>query len=212
MSPGLQDEYERANAALMKALYSMPGDGASKAVLSALDPQGPGKIRGPVHISLLLLTQLHKQLGDFPPQLVLPFLKDVVAHVMDLGEQVKQIQYSDQEGVAILGSAYEGALRIFGVSKGNVKNLVHHIGQKTMAAHAAKHKEALAFAKPGIDAARSQNGQAAGPTQTAGPQSGAQPGAEATPTAGAAPQQPAPQGGMLQQAAAASPAAQGEEA
>jgi hypothetical protein len=212
MSPGLQDEYEKANAFIMQKIYSMPGDAAAKAVLSALTPDGPNKIRGPVHISLLLLTQMHKQI-NLPPQLVLPVLKDVVAHVLDLGGQVKGIQYSDQESVAILGTAYEGAMRIWGVSKGQMQNLAHHIGKKTIMAHAAKHKAALAFAKPGIDAVNnSANGQAAGPTQTAGPQSGAPPGAQATPQQGAPPQQPPPQGGMLQQAAAASPAAQGEEA
>jgi hypothetical protein len=213
MSPGLQDEYERANALLMKTLYSMPGDAASKAVLGAIEPDGPMKIRGVVHISLMMLTQIHKQMQDMPPQLVLPVLKDVVAHVMDLGEQVKQVQYSDQEGTAILGAAYEGAMRIFGVSKGNVKNLAHHVGKKTLVAHAKKHQEALNFAKPAMDATKNSGGQQdAGAPNAAGPQSGAPAGSEATPQAGAPPQQPPAQGGMLQQAADASPAAQGEEA
>lgn len=211
MSPGLKEEYDRANELLVKSLYGSPGDALAQAVLKGILPDPQHKIRSVVHVSLMLTTQLHKKLGDFPPQLVMPFAKDVVAHVMDLGQEVKGLKYSEQESVAILGATYEGLMRIFGVNRGQAKKAGQLLGKKALLAHSAKHKQALAFAKPAIDAANGANQQqGVGAPQTAGPQSGAQPGAQVTPQQGAPAQQPPPQGGMLAQAAEASPAAQGE--
>lgn len=215
MSPGLQEEYQHANDALMQALYSMPGDTLATAVLKSLWPQGPGKIKGVIVSALMVLTQLHKKL-KLPPQIILPFTKDVVAHIMDLGQQVKQIQYSDQESTAILGGAYEGAMRIFGVNKGQARNVVQQLGRKQLAAHAQIYQKARAHAKGAID----QNNQqwhlphlapGAGPSGgTPGPQSGAPAGAQtpaSTPPGApqgapppAAPAAPA-SGGMMAQAA-----------
>jgi hypothetical protein len=210
MSAGLKDEFERATQMLQQELYAAPNDAAAKGIIGGLQPSGPAKLRSAVHMALTVTTSIIRKLGpkNFPAQLVLPFVKEVVAHVMDLGQQIKQIQYSDQESVAIFGAAYEGAMRIFGVTHGNAKQVAHHLGRKVLSAHAAAHKKALAFAKPGIDAQNAEQQQ--GQPETAGPQSGAPVGAQSAPTSGAPPQQPPPQGGMLQQAAAASPAAQGE--
>ena len=210
MSPQLKAEFQLAVQMLMKQLYAAPNDAAAKGIIGGLQPQGQAKIRSAVHLSLVVGTSIIKKLGakDFPPQIVLPFLKEVVAHVMDLGQQVKQIQYSDQESVAILGAVYEGALRIFGVTRGQGKILEQHLGRKTLMKHAQLHQKAFAFAKPGIDAAQGQQG--VGTPQEAGPQSGAMPGTQSTPQQGAPPTPPPPAGGPLAQAAAASPMAQGE--
>lgn len=211
---GLQEEYDQANQALMQALYSLPGDKLAQAVLKSLWPQGPGKIKGVIVSSLMVLTQLHKKL-NLPPQIVLPFTKDVVAHIMDLGQQVKQIQYSDQESTAILGGAYEGAMRIFGVNKGQAKRAVQLVGRSKIAAHQQTYQKARAHAKQAID----QNNQQwhmphLAPGQQAsdgapGPQTGAPTNAQTPsstpPPAAAAPPQGAPPpaaGGMLSQAAA----------
>jgi hypothetical protein len=212
MSPGLKDEYDRANTMLMQELYGSPDDAAAKGIVGGLQPDGPMKIRSAVHLSLVVTTEIIKKLGakDFPAQLVLPFSKDVVSHVMDLGQQVKQIQYSEQESVAILGALYEGIMRIFGVNHGQAKKAGSLFGKKALMGHAAKHKAALAFAKPGIDALNNAGGPTQGAPQEAGPQTGVAPGSQAAPTSGAPPQPPPPQGGPLAQAAAASPAAQGE--
>ena len=211
MSPGLKDEYDRANTMLLQELYGSPDDAAAKGIVGGLQPDGPMKIRSAVHLSLVVTTEIIKKLGakDFPAQLVLPFSKDVVSHVMDLGQQVKQIQYSEQESVAILGALYEGIMRIFGVNHGQAKKAGSLFGKKALMGHAAKHKAALAFAKPGIDALNNAGGPTQGAPQEAGPQTGVAPGSQAAPTSGAPPQPPPPQGGPLAQAAAASPAAQG---
>ena len=216
MSPALKEEYQRINMALHKALYQLPGDKAATGILKSLFPDGPAKIKGAVMASLTLLTQIHKQL-KLPPQLILPFTKDVVSHVLDLGQQVKHIQYSEQELTAILGAAIESVYRIFGVSKKQVQALQQHVPKSVMAAHAQKYQQAHAVAKqatdknnaawhtPHLDPANQQGGQP--------PQGGAPPAAQGAPPQAA--QQPAPdedatqpdeqpapqQGGMLSQAA-----------
>ena len=210
MSPGMKDEYDRANNMLMQELYGS-NDQAAQGIVQGLQPDGPTKIRSAVHLALVVTIEIIKKLGakDFPPQLIMPFSKDVVSHVMDLGQQVKQIQYSEQESVAILGSLYEGVMRVFGVNRGQAKKAASLFGKKILSHHAQQHQKALAFAKPGIDALNNAGGPQQGAPQTAGPQTGAPAGSQSAPQSGAPPQPPPPQGGPLAQAAAASPAAQG---
>lgn len=210
MSPGLKDEYDRANTMLMQELYGS-NDQAAQGIIQGLQADGPMKIRSAVHLALVVTTEIVKKLGaqDFPRQLVMPFTKDVVSHVMDLGQQVKQIQYSEQESVAILGATYEGIMRIFTINYGQAKQAHQLLGKKVLLHHMAQHKKALAFAKPGIDALNNAGGPQQGAPQTAGPQTGAPAGSQSAPQSGAPPQPPPPQGGPLAQAAAASPAAQG---
>jgi hypothetical protein len=219
MSPALKEEYQRINMALHKALYQLPGDKAATGVLKSLFPQGPAKIKGVVMASLALITQIHKQL-KFPPQLILPFTKDVVSHVMDLGQQVKKIQYSEQECTAILGATLESVMRVFGVSQKQVQALGQHVPKSVLATHVQKYQAAHKFAKSAID----QNNQGWNHPHLAGPggapggqppaaqggpppaaQGGAPPAAQggAPPAAAAPPPSPPPaqQGGMLSQAA-----------
>ena len=97
ISPGLKHEYQKANAALMTALYT--NDKVAQSLLGGIQPQGPHKIESVVHMSVTLYLQLNKKLGFIKaaPQIALPFMKDVVAHVTDLATQVKQIQFSPPE-------------------------------------------------------------------------------------------------------------------
>lgn len=214
MSPGLKDEYDHANNFLMQLLYKAGDDKLAKGILQGLLPQGPGKIKNAAMVSVHVLTQIQKKL-NLPAQIILPFAKDVVAHVMNLGEQVKQIQYSDQESTAILGATIEAALRIFGVTNGQVKQTAHLFGRKALMEQQQKYQQLHAHAKTAIDKNNqdwhnphlaSQQGQ----PQEAGPQTGAPVGSQATPTSGAPPTPPPPAatpeqgaaaGGMLNQAA-----------
>jgi hypothetical protein len=214
MSPGLKDEYDKANDLLMQLLYKSGDDKLATGLVQGLMPQGPGKIKNAALLAIQVVVQIHKKM-NLPPQIILPFAKDVTAHVMNLGEQVKQIQYSDQESTAILASVYEGALRIFGVSKGTVKTFAQHLGKNVLQSHQQKYLAAHAHAKPAID----KNNQdwhhphlapQQGAPQTAGPQTGAPVGAQSSPQSGAPPTPPAPpatpeqgaaSGGMLNQAA-----------
>jgi hypothetical protein len=211
MPPGLKDKYDEANQLLMQLLYKAGDDKLAQGLVQGLMPQGPGKIKNAIVLSVHVVVQIHKRM-QLPPQIILPFAKDVVAHVLDLGQQVKQIQYSDQECTAILGSVYESCLRVFGVNRGNVKHVANHFGKATLQGHQQKYLAAKAHAKPAIDAANSQphhphlaTGQQGAPTQ-AGPQTGANPGTQATPQQGAPPTPPVPPAtpaqGMLSQGAA----------
>jgi hypothetical protein len=214
MSPGLKDEYDHANTMLMQLLYKSGDDKLATSILQGLMPQGPGKIKNAAMLSIAVLTQIHKKM-NLPPQIIMPFAKDVVSHVMDLGQQVKQIQYSDQESTAILGSVYEAAMKIFGVSKDHMKNVAHHVGRGVLQAHQQMYQQAHAHAKSAID----QNNQdwhhphlAPQAGGTPGPQTGAPVGAQPQPQQPAPPgggpegsqpaQGPPPAGGMLSAAAA----------
>src|ERR1035437_238049 len=176
MSQALQEEYKRLNDALMQILYGMPGDVAAQHVLQGLLPQGPAKIKGAVVASVLLVKEIYLKIKP-PNSIILPFTKDVVAHVMDMGQQVKGIQYSEQECTAILGATLEGVLRIFGVTKQQVQNLGQHIPHSMLMAHAQKYQQAHAFAKTAIDKNNaSWHDDKMAPQQAsgeAGPQSGA---------------------------------------
>lgn len=210
MSPGLKDEYDKANDLLMQLLYKSGDDKLATGLLQGLVPQGPGKIKNTAMLAITVLMEIHKRLGEMPPQILLIFAKDVTAHVMSLGEQVKQIQYSDQDSTAILGAVYEGAMRIFGVNKGQVRQVAHHVGRSVMHAHQQKYLQAHAHAKPAMDAANASwhhdhLAPQQGAPQDAGPQTGAPVGAQSAPTSGAPPQPPTPaatpEQGMLSQAA-----------
>jgi|SRR5580700_1261853 hypothetical protein len=217
MSPAAEQELQHADDLLNQALYGQQGDGTATAVLQGLSGDPQHKLRNAIHTSLMLLTELHKQLNNFPPGLVMPFAKIVTAHVLDLGQQVKQIQYSSSDCTAIFGAVYEGIMRIWGVNKGQAKRVVGAFGRKSLTQHYANHKAALAHAKPAMDAAAGAAQQ--GPPQEAGPQTGAPVGTTASTTSGAPPQPQVPpaqptdqgagasaaQGGMLQQAAAGQP-------
>ena len=212
MSPAAQDELNHADQLLNQALYGQQGDATATAVLQGLLPDPQHKLRSAIHTSLMLLTELHKQLPGFPPGLVMPFAKTVTAHVLDLGQQVKQIQYSHQDCTAIFGAVYEGIMRIWGVNKGQAKRVVGAFGRKQLTKHYAQHKKSLAFAKPAMDA--QNGGPQQGPPQTAGPQTGAPVGTQASPQSGQPPQPQVPPaqptdaggaagagGGMMSQAA-----------
>lgn len=206
MSPGMQDEFQRLNQKIMQMLYNSPGDRLATAALKGIMPDGPGKIKGPALLAVHMAGQLHQQ-DQFPLQLLLPVVKDIVGHIMDLAEQVKQIHYTDQESAAILGLAYEVALRSSGITKQQAHQVHSLLGKQGVMKHYQNYQKAHAFAKPAMLAAH--NGAQGGP-QAAGPQSGAPAGTMAAP-GGAAPT-PAPEesaqsaeqqggGGMLAQAA-----------
>jgi hypothetical protein len=221
MPPGLKEEYARANDLLMQLLYNSADDKLAMGLVQGLQSQGPGKIKNAIMLSVTVLTQLHKKINLSAP-IMLPFAKDVVAHVLDLGQQVKQIQYSDQECTAILGAVYESSLRIFGVNHGNVKHMAHIFGRTALQKHQANYQAMRAHAKPAIDSANAgwhnphlAQGDQGAPTQP-GPQAGGPAGAAPqSPQVNAPPQPPVPpgppsQGGMLSQAAAAQNPAGGQ--
>jgi hypothetical protein len=197
MSAALKQEYDQANNELMQQLYG-PGP-VAKHVLAMLAVGGPHKIHSAVSASLVVMRSIWTKL-KFPPQLVLLFTRDVTAHVMSLGERVKQIQYDDQESTAILGAAYEGALRIFGVNAGQARRLHHLVGRDQLMAHAAKYNQARYAARQVRNRSghpfqpNPQPAQAAGPQGPQGPQ-GAPPG-NPTPAPAGQPPSAQPQGGM----------------
>lgn len=207
MTPALKEEYLALDKALQAALYQTPNDAIAGHVLQVLLPDGPHKLSSAIHICIVLARELFTK-NQGPPQLILPFTRDVVAHVLQLGEQVKQIQYSDQELAAIMGGALEGALKAFGVKKSHFDQVRQGVPRSVFAKHARNYTALHAYAAGAVQANKTpQPAAGAGPQ---GPQ-GAPPGAPpASPDQSTAPSGPPPAaalpptGGPLAQGAAAS--------
>lgn len=200
MTPALKQEYQRLDQMLLQALYKSPNDAIAGHLLQQLYPSGPHKIQSAIHACAVLARELFLK-AKGPPQLTMPFTRDVVAHVLSLGEQVKQIPYSQQEIAAIMGGTLEVALKMFGgVKKSHFDALRPLIGRDAYAQHARNYTKLHAYVKPTIDANRQQPHpgapQAGGPpAQAAGPQ-GPQGAPPATPAASEAPSGPPPAAAM----------------
>jgi len=214
LPPALKEEYMRANAALYTAIYK--NDNVANALLKGIQPSGPHKVESIVHSTVLLVTNINKQLRFVPdaPQIVLPFTQDVVSHVIDLAQQVKGIQFSEQEAHAALGASVEAIMRVFGVAKKHTAAMKAHIPRSQLQQGAGQYQQLLQSIK-GVK-------EAAGPGPIQGPQpggAGGPPGAggplpQGGAPAGGPPPGGPPQGGgggMLSQAAAAGGGEGGEE-
>lgn len=218
ISPALKEEYIRCNGALYTALYK--NDKVAQAVIKGIVPQGPHKIESVARMSLLLFTQINKQLHFVKdtPQVVLPFARDITEHVLDLATTVAKIQFSDQEAQAAIGAMLELVQRVVGVTKGNIAALRHVIPRSQLQDAHSKYQQHLQYIKGARDASpgpgapqstanpggQTPQGQ---PDQSQGqpdPSQG-QPQAGAPDTAAPGPGQSAPPGGMLSQAAAQPP-------
>lgn len=228
MPAGVKEAYQKANAALATALYT--NDQVAQHVLSGIVPDPQHLIESIVKMSCILFTQINKQLQFVKqtPQIVLPFAKDIVAHVIDLAVQVKKLPITPQQEQAALGATIETVMRIVGVTKQQMQNFQAHMGSAKVQEGKAKyqqHLEAIKGARPPVNAGGGGGGQsppAGGPPPNGpAPSSGAPPGASggATPgqpqpqpgapvTAAPGPGQSAPPGGMLSQAAANPPQGQ----
>jgi hypothetical protein len=192
LTPAMKEEYENLDKLLVQTLYQQ---GAAEHIIPSLFPQGPHKIKGVVDASVVLARELFLK-AKAPPQLVLPFARDVVAHVMQIGEQVKQIQYSDQEMTAAFTAVYEGILHAFGVKKSAFQHMQHLIPRSAMHGAVQDYKNAVGHAQQAQQANASQehaeHAGVPGPqAQGAGPQ-----GPQGAPPQGGG-------GGMLSQGAAA---------
>lgn len=187
MTPAMKEEYQNLDKMLLQILYQQ---GGAEHILPSLFAQGPHKIKGAITMSVTLAREIFLK-AKAPQQLTLPFARDVAAHVMQIGEQVKGIQYSDQEFVAIFGGVYEGMMRAFGVKKQQAQHMQNLIPRSQLSQHAAAYTAAHGHAQAAAQANGQQQHapdmpQQGPPAQAAGPQG---------------PQGAGPSQGMLSQAA-----------
>jgi len=193
LSPALKEEYANLDKQLVTALYQQ---GLAEKIMPSLFPQGPHKLKGVIQPSVILARELMLK-TKAPLQLALPFARDVAAHIMQIGEQVKQIQYSDQESTAIFGSVYEGIMHAFGVKKSQFQQVAGVVPRSQFAKHAQAYTQAHGHAKAAA-AANQQQEHAEDVQQTPPAAAGGPQGLQ-----GAGPPQAG--GGMLAQAAAQQP-------
>lgn len=189
MTPALKEEYQNLDKMLLQILYQQ---GGAEHIVPSLFAQGPHKIKGVVSASVVLAREVFLK-AKAPPQLTLPFARDVTAHVLQIGEQVKGIQYSDQEFTAIFTAVYEGMLRAFGVKKEQVQHMKHLIPRSAIQQHQQAYGAAVKQAQSAAQANGAQQHAADVPPQGAAAQGAGPQGPQ-----GAGPSQ----GGALSQAAA----------
>ena len=106
MPPALEPEYKRCVDALYKVLYG--DDTTSRNVLDSLDPDPKGKIESVARTSMLIMHQLDEKLnmqGDVIPYMLLT----VVDRLIELLERAKKVAFSDDEIMATVAAAFEGA-------------------------------------------------------------------------------------------------------
>lgn len=225
---GLKQAYLRANTALYTALYT--NDKVAQHVLAGIQSDPQFLVGSIVRMSAILFQQINAQLKfvKATPQIVLPFAKDIVAHVTDLAVQVKKIQITPQQEQAALSATLETVMHMCGVTKQQTQNLATHAGHAAVQDGLAKYHAHIAATKgatpPHAGGAQVPGNQApptggqpanGGPPPAGGagaPPGGPPAGGPTAPAAGSpvtaapGPGQSAPPGGMLSQAANQPPA------
>lgn len=134
-SPEEQAEYERVLGALNEVLYK--NEGTSQAIVDQLQPQD--KIGSTVKAGVLLIKQLDEQV-DIDEVVLAQVTQDVADRMIDLGEQVKDMQFSEQETQAVLGATWEGVMEIFGVDAEAYEELTQGMSEQDVQGYEKQYK------------------------------------------------------------------------
>lgn len=117
-SPEEQAEYERVLGAINRVMYG--DENTSQSIADQLQPQD--KIGSTVKASLLLMKQIDEKV-DMDEVVIPQITQEVADRMIDLGEQVKGMQFSEQEVQAVAGATWEGVMEIFGVDPDSYEEL-----------------------------------------------------------------------------------------
>lgn len=107
-----QAEYERASDAITAVIYRE--DETANAVADMLQPKD--KIGSTVQATLMILKQVDDQI-DMDEAVIPQVMSDIADMLMDIGEQTKDMIYSDKEAQAVLGASWEGVMDLYGVDE-----------------------------------------------------------------------------------------------
>jgi hypothetical protein len=137
-SPEEQKEYERAMDAVSTVLYK--NQGTSEAIADMLQPED--KISSVVQATMLTLHQIDAQL-DLDETVIPQVMSDIADMVMDMGEQVKGMTFSDKEAQAVLGATWEATMQMYGVDEDAYHNFTSGLDDKKLSGYEQKYKEFL---------------------------------------------------------------------
>ncbi len=137
-TPEEQKSYEQAMEAVKTVLYE--NDSTSDSISRMLQPEQ--KIDSTVQASLLALSEIDKQL-DLDEGVIAQVAMDITDMVIDLGEQGKGIQYSEQESQAVWGSVWEGVMEMYGVDEGEYADFTEGMSDEDVAGQEKQYKQFL---------------------------------------------------------------------
>lgn len=143
-SPEEQKEYERAMEAVTTVLYKTQG--TSEAVNDMLQPQD--KIGSVVQATMMVLHQIDQQL-DLDESVIPQVMSDIADLVMDMGEQTKQMTFSDKEAQAVLGSCWEATMDMYGVDEDGYNNMTKDLSDKQITGYEQQYQDMLKEASNG---------------------------------------------------------------
>jgi hypothetical protein len=134
-----QAEYERALDALSRVIYE--DDNTSKAVVDGLQPED--KVGSVANLALILVQQLDDKI-DMDEAVIPQMTLEIVDRLVDLGEQTKQMQFSDEDVQNALGAAWEGVMNAYGLGEAqDFEEITQGMGDEELQAQTSAYKQFL---------------------------------------------------------------------
>lgn len=130
-----QESYDQALRAADVVLYE--NDKTAESVENMLTAED--KIGSTVQASLMVLTQIDQKI-DMPEEIIAQVAMDITDMVVDLAEEGKGIQFSEQEAQAVWGSVWEGVMETYGVDEEEYAAFTADMSDEDIAAQEQAHK------------------------------------------------------------------------
>jgi len=92
----------------------------SAAVVQMLDPQD--KIGSVTKTALTLIQQIDEKI-DMDEAIVAEITTDLTDRLIELGERVHGMEFSEKETQAVAGATWEGVMEVFGMDAQSVKSM-----------------------------------------------------------------------------------------
>ena len=130
-----QEAYDQAMAAAETVLYE--NDQTADALSDMLRPEQ--KIDGAVQASLMAITQIDEKI-DMPEEIIAQVSMDITDMIIDMAEEGRGMQFSEQETQAVWGSVWEGVLETYGVDEDEYNSFTGDMSDEDIAAQEQAHK------------------------------------------------------------------------
>lgn len=140
-TPEENAEYDRALGGLSKVLYENVD--TSNAVIDMIQPEE--KVGSVAQAAIMVITQMDQQM-DLNENVFAELTRETVDRIVDLGEQTKGINFSDDDVKNALGAAWEGILNVYHVpenAQSDLEELTQGMSQDDVAAQADQYKKFL---------------------------------------------------------------------
>jgi hypothetical protein len=137
-SPEEQQEYERALGAVNRVMYGDPN--TSRSIADQLRPED--KIGSTVKASILLIKQLDEKI-DMDEVVIPQITQEVADRMIDMGEQVKGMEFSEQDAQAVLGATWEGVMEVFGIDPETYEEFTQGMSEQDIQGYSQQYKQFL---------------------------------------------------------------------